>query len=379
MKIGIIAPEFPPERGGVQTYALEYVRELVRRGHEVTVFTRRHTQVEVHPGGYQIEPTLRLRRRLDSSLLTRYSMDLWHVMNAAYSWLALETKPVFVTVHGNDFLWPYFSVARLDLRERLHFPFGSNADRWLGDWLTRSLVKRALPKAAHVFANSKYTEERLCQEVPGCRGRTSAAMVGVPADYYALSRPPRREGSTRLITVCRLAERHKNVDVVLRALSQLKDKSDYHYTIVGDGELRTSLESLARELELSSRVTFTGFVDQSRLRELLLESDLFVLPTSATPYAYEGFGLVYIEANACGCPVIAARIGGAVEAVKEGVTGIFVNEVSVDSIAEAVRRFLSGAVRFEAEDCVAFARRFSWEQVADHCFSHYERFVEACA
>ena len=372
MKIGIISPEYPPERGGVQTYAVEYVQELARRGHDITVFTRPGTDGEVQPENCRLEPVLRLRRRLDAPLFASHSMDLWHALNAAYAWLSLETKPVFVTVHGNDFLWPYFSMARLDLRERWGLPFGSRLDRWIGGWLTKALISRSLPRATHIFANSRYTEQRLCDENPACRGKTSAAMVGVSEEYFALHRPPRRPGPMRLVTVCRLAERHKNVDLVLRALAQLQGEHSFHYTVIGDGHLRSEYERLAADLRLGSRVTFTGFLDQQKLREHLLDSDLFILPSSATPLAYEGFGIVYLEANACGCPVLAARIGGAVEAVEENVNGMLIDTVTAESIAAAVTRFLAGVIRFDSAACVNFARRFSWARVADHCVAHYE-------
>lgn len=373
MRVGLISAEFPPERGGIQTYAWEYARELARRGHEVTVFTRPHEEGEVVSSEFRIEPILRLRRRLDGPAFAKYSIEVWHALNAAYAWIALDFPHAFVTVHGNDFLWPYQPVARLDLRQRLHLPYGSNADRWLGDILTRSLVRRSLPRADQVFANSRYTADRLCREIPACRENTSAAMVGVSPSYFAAARPVRREGPPRLITVCRLAEPHKNVDVVLRSLSRLREPFPFQYTIVGDGELLAPLRALTLELGLESRVTFTGFVEQDQLLELLRESDLFVLTTSATPIAYEGFGLVYIEANASGCPVLAARIGGAAEAVQEGVTGLLVDDVTVDSVEAALARFLSGAVRFDSDRCVAFAGTFSWSNVADHCQGFYER------
>jgi phosphatidylinositol alpha-1,6-mannosyltransferase len=169
MKIGLVSPEFPPEKGGIQTYAFEYARELARRGHEVTVFTQPHSEGELGDESFRIEPVLQLRRRHDKGLVRR-RMDVWHAMNASYSWLALETAPVFVTVHGNDFLRPYHPVARLDFPQRLHLPFGSRADRWLGDWLTWRLVQHALPRAAHIFTNSRYSERRLLERHPVAKG-----------------------------------------------------------------------------------------------------------------------------------------------------------------------------------------------------------------
>ena len=371
MKIGIVSPEFPPEMGGVQTYAFEYAQEVARRGHEVTVFTTPHAAGEVPNPGLRIEPLLRLRRRLDRHILQDRHMDVWHVMNAAYAWLALETSPVFVTVHGNDFLAPYLPVAHLDLRARLRLPFGSQADRWLGDRLTWHLVRRSLPQAAHIFTNSQYTRQIFLRTHPECRGKTSAAMVGVAEEYFSSTRPSRTAEPARLITICRLAEEHKNVHLVLQALGKLRATFDFRYTVIGDGHLRLSLEKLTDELGLRDRVTFTGFLEPAALRRHLLASDLFILTTSATPTAYEGFGLVYLEAAACGTPVLAARIGGATEAVAEGSSGIFVDEVTEEAIAQRLRGFLAGETTFAAADCVAFARTFAWGRVAEHCLGAY--------
>jgi glycosyltransferase involved in cell wall biosynthesis len=196
-------------------------------------------------------------------------------------------------------------------------------------------------------------------------------MVGIADDTFGRERAPRATGAARLITVCRLAEPHKNVDMVLRAFATLRDRFAFHYTIIGDGWLRPSLESLTDELGLRDRVTFTGFLEREALLGHLVTNDLFILTTSQTPVAYEGFGLVYLEANACGCPVLAARIAGAVEAVEEGVSGVFVDQPEVESIARQLARFLSGELHFEAAACVAFARQFSWAKVADHCLARY--------
>ena len=373
MKIGLVSAEFPPERGGVQTYAWEYGHELARCGHEVVVFTQPHAGGEAPTGALRIEPALRLRCRLDREVFRREQVDVWHALNAAYSWMALEFAPVFVTVHGNDFVCPYQHVARPDLRERLHLPFGSALDHYLGDFLTRRLLARALPRAARIFTNSLYTERRLLAEHPACAGRTTPAMVGVSEHYFSRPRPPRRPGPPQLLTVCRLAEKNKNVDLVLRALATLKPSWPFHYTVVGGGELLAPLQALAHDLQILDRVTFTGFTPQADLHAHLLESDLFILTTSATETGYEGFGIVYLEANACGTPTLALRVAGAAEAVAEGVSGMFAGDSTPEAIAAAVLRFLAHEVHFEAKACVEFARTFSWSRVAGICLEQYAR------
>jgi glycosyltransferase involved in cell wall biosynthesis len=168
-----------------------------------------------------------------------------------------------------------------------------------------------------------------------------------------------------------LAEARKNVGLVLQALAQLKEHHDFSYVVVGDGPLRPQLEKLALELELRDRVRFTGFVGPTELRRLLSESDLFVLASSIHAGSHEGFGIAYLEANACGTPVLAARLAGAAEAVNEGISGFFVDEPTPDSIAGALGKFFRQEVRFESAQCRAFAARFTWEKVVDHAVAHY--------
>lgn len=376
MHIGVIAPEFPPEVGGMQTYACEFVCELARRGMRVTVFTRPHPEGEISLPGVKVAAILKLRRALDRRLMKDPTVDAWHVMNASYTWIALETRtPVVVSVHGNDFLQPYLPVEQPSLARA---PALWRSTRWrpalersLGRRLTAGLVRQALPKATHILANSRYTEQVLLAKYPRCRGLTSAALVGVSPELLRIEPARTATGNSRLVTVCRLAERRKNVDVVLRALALLKDRHPFSYEVAGDGPLRLGLEKLSRDLGLEERVRFSGFVEQAALPRLLGESDLFVLASSVNPASHEGFGIAYLEANACGTPVLAARLAGAAEAVEEGVSGFFVERPDIDSIAAALERFFRGEMHFDPAACKAFARSFTWAKVADHAIPYY--------
>jgi phosphatidylinositol alpha-1,6-mannosyltransferase len=380
--IGLIAPEFPPDVGGVETYSLELARALAALGHCVTVFTNAHRGGEVELPGVPVLPLLRQRRRLDSRLLREHPMQVWHATNAAYSWLALEADNVVLSVHGNDFLQPYVEAARPDLdrlpllwrlrgraRARL-----TELDVRLGQWRTRRLVERTLPRVRCVVTNSRFTESVLLKQFPACRGHTSVALVGVGDAFLRMGLNARQgDGPARLVTVCRLAERRKNVDLVIRALAELKDRYPFTYMVVGDGATRASLEGLAAELGLSDRVRFTGRVSQAELMGHLASADLFILPSSTLPGSHEGFGIAYLEANAAGAPVLAARLAGATEAVEEGVSGMFVDEPTVPQIRAAIERFLSGEVKFDAGRCREFASRFTWERVARHFTDCYAR------
>jgi phosphatidylinositol alpha-1,6-mannosyltransferase len=174
-----------------------------------------------------------------------------------------------------------------------------------------------------------------------------------------------------LLTVARLSEARKNVDQVLRALALLKDRHDFRYTIVGDGYDRPRLETLAKELGIEERVRFAGFVSQEELLDTYAQSDLMILTSAVIPGSHEGFGIVYLEAAASGVPCLAARLGGAAEAVEEGRSGFFVETPAVDALAAALGRFLRREIRFEQEACREFARRFLWKNVVDHALKYY--------
>lgn len=382
--VGLVAPEFPPDVGGVEAHSVEVARALAGLGHRVTVFTVPHAAGEITLPDVAVLPLLRQRRRLDRALLQSQSFDVWHATNAAYAWMALETGNVVLSVHGNDFLHPYIELERPDLeRHALLWRLRGRPRAWLAQLdraidrrRTRRLMAQSLPRVPCLVTNSRYTEEVLLQMFPACRGRTSVGLVGVADAFLRL--PPRGlrpDGDTRLLTVCRLSEPRKNVDVVLRALARLRGQYRFRYTIIGDGALRPALESLARDLGLADLVRFAGRVEDDELQREMRQADLFVLTSSALPTSHEGFGLVYLEANAAGAPVLAARVGGAAEAVQEGVSGIFVEAPTVPLVQEAIGRFLAGEVHFDPQRCREFAVRFTWRSVAEHFTRCYERIV----
>jgi phosphatidylinositol alpha-1,6-mannosyltransferase len=114
---------------------------------------------------------------------------------------------------------------------------------------------------------------------------------------------------------------------------------DAQLVIIGDGPLRAELEAAALAVGESDSITLVGAVSDADLLAAYRSASLFVMPNRTMPDGEtEGFGLVFLEANACGRAVIGGRAGGAVEAVKDGRSGLLVNGESVDEIAEAIIR-----------------------------------------
>jgi phosphatidylinositol alpha-1,6-mannosyltransferase len=149
-------------------------------------------------------------------------------------------------------------------------------------------------------------------------------------------------GKTVLLTVARLVPK-KGHRAVLKAVARInRDFPDLKYLIVGEGPERHGLESLTKELGLSQVVNFLGNVPNERLPEFYNLCDVFVMANGRTLEGdIETFGMVFVEANAVGKPVVAGRCGGATEAVIDGSTGLLVDPEDIDQLEAALKLVLS--------------------------------------
>jgi len=382
IRVGLLSSEFPPDLGGVETYAWQLARALSRRpGLQVTVYAPPLSASVDPPPGVALKPWLQSCAGLDWQQLKDEPIDVWHALSACHAWIAEKHRATVVSVHGNDFLAPYPLTARPAMRlPGLWQLRGWTWRRLRPLWVraTRRMLARALPRATAILANSRYTADVLRARLPRCAPLISVAGVGVDSRYFAVERTP-RNGAARLLTVCRLSEPRKNVDRVLQALAALKDRFDFEYTIAGDGPLRPALEQLASRLGIAGRTRFLGRVSDAELYALYGRAELFVLAASVTEDSHEGFGIVYLEAAASGVPSLAARLAGAAEAVAERQSGYFVDSPDVESLRVALARFLDGSIRFDPETCRGFAREFDWERVADACERMYRRSLTRAA
>ena len=379
MKIGIVAPDFPPDIGGMPTYAVNLSRELQRRGHKVSVFTNVGIGESNEVHNLTVHRILTRNFLANLKILSSWEMDLWHVINASYCILSLRKSHVFTSVHGKDFVNPWiFPLFRVKVFSRLvKWPYV-----WRFNWRSldfsierlgsKFLLYRGYRKTKRIFTSSSYTAERFNKAFPGNKSRVNVTYVGVEPSFFEV---PRRtnQRKKRILTVSRLSRDStiKNVDKVISALSLLRDKFDFEYWVVGDGTLRSYLEELAHKSGIGDRVRFFGFVSHSALQEIYSVSDIFVLTSSANERDFEGFGIVYIEANAAGIPVLACRQGGAVEAVKEGISGMFVDIPSEKEIADKLAHYLAGKLRFNESEIRQHARRFLWTEIVNDIEQDY--------
>lgn len=202
-------------------------------------------------------------------------------------------------------------------------------------------LRSALKRAGKVLAISRYTRERLIDEQGVDRDKISLLPCTFDADTYRIrSRPDHlmaRHGVAPdqpiLLTVARLADpqRQKGYDQVLEALPAIRARvPDVRYLIVGDGPDRTRLARRIRGMGLDEAVTIVGEVQDEELPFYYALSDVFVMPSSK-----EGFGIVFLEAMACGVPSIGGCRDGARDPLMDGELGVLVDPGDPREIAEA--------------------------------------------
>ena len=150
------------------------------------------------------------------------------------------------------------------------------------------------------------------------------------------------QGCKVFVSVCRLLEK-KGIDNAIRAFALLaQDQIPCRYLIVGTGPYEDTLREIARAEGVAELVTFAGDVTEKDLVAHYSLGDVFVMPNRELPNGdTEGFGLVFLEANSCGLPVIAGRDGGSQDAVQHNVNGLVVDGTQVSAIADAMRIFLT--------------------------------------
>lgn len=151
------------------------------------------------------------------------------------------------------------------------------------------------------------------------------------------------QGKKCILSVGRLVER-KGYDIMIRALPEiLKKTPSAHYIIVGRGEQEIHLRKLAKDLNVTSHITFAGYISDDDLGSYYALCDVFAMISReiSEKSNIEGFGIVYLEANLFGKPVVAGRSGGVEDAVVHGKTGLLVDPHSPVEVSEALLSLLN--------------------------------------
>lgn len=178
-----------------------------------------------------------------------------------------------------------------------------------------------------------------------------------------------------VLTVGRLQKR-KGHDVAIRAIKKI---SEHHpnilYAIAGDGDERKPLENLVKELDIEEHVQFLDEVDDEKLIQCYQQCALFLLANRDIDGDIEGFGMVLVEAQSCGKPVIAGNSGGTRDTMNIPSTGLLVNCEAPDELGQAISRLLAdedlmNTMGIEARKWVV--EKFDWKKLAQQAQEVFE-------
>ena len=202
-----------------------------------------------------------------------------------------------------------------------------------GRWRLREKIERALFTicvSQHARSQAMLWSQRTCWP------RLHVVHCGIEPNQITARHHQWR--GQRLLFVGRF-DHVKGLPLLLEAFANLAQRVPHlHLDLVGDGPERSDLEALARELELSERITFHGYHSQAELRQDFALADVFVMTSFA-----EGIPVVLMEAMAQGVPVVAPRITGIPELVEDGVSGLLYTPGAVDQLVERIERLLVDA------------------------------------
>lgn len=182
-------------------------------------------------------------------------------------------------------------------------------------------------------------------------------------------------GKKILLTVGGLWGR-KGQDMVIRSLPQiLKEHPDAIYMMVGDGNAKEDLQNLASELGVADAVVFAGRKSGDELVSYFHACDIYVHTPRMTDLKFEGFGIVYLEASACGKPIVATDSGGIRDAVLDGKTGLIAAPEDSTDIAQRVTHLLSDTILAAQLGTAGrtYAQQHNWPNIADQYMHLYKK------
>ncbi len=378
----LLSDNFPPRTGGSGRWFWEVYRRLPRE--HVLIAAGQHPRQEAFDRTHDLR-LVRMPLTLSSwGVLNRRSLgEYWRAVTALCRLIKAERVGM---VHVGRCLpeglmalalkvWAGLPFACYVHGEEMNYASGSRELRWL----MRGVVRHA----EFFIANSRNTCRILQEEWGVAAERVRLLHPGVDSGRFVPAEPDfdfRRRmgwhGRTVVLTVGRLQKRKGHDQMILALPALRRAVPDVLYAVVGDGEERSSLEGLVAREGLRESVQFLGEVADQELVRCYQQCDLFVLPNRQVGQDIEGFGMVLVEAQACGKPVVAGASGGTAETMRIPETGRVVNCDGPELLAAVVVELLNDAPLRERMGRAARAwavEQFDWESLSRQATALFDK------
>jgi len=381
----LMVSDVSPSRplGGGERMLWEQARGLAARGHDVRIVSRtngdaaapasaeqervriQHFAADRGSIGRFIQSSILGARRAVSQTLEREPADVLHVHQPLAGYGALRSR----AGARLPSLYSFYSPAPLEYRSRRGMTARHRAGLVgaTGTALLWAIERACLRRARLVHVLSDFSADQLWKLYAVPRERIVRIRGAAATDRFV---PAPDRGAVRsalglaadrtLLLTVRNLEARMGLDTLLDAMARLKASCPRALLLIGGaGSLRDTLEAQSRSLGLDDHVKFLGFVPDTELPRYYQAADLFVLPTREL----EGFGLVTVEALACGTPVLGTPVGATPEILSALCPTLVFRDMTAGAIAEDLERFLSAKER----DPEAYAR------LRGACREHVER------
>jgi glycosyltransferase involved in cell wall biosynthesis len=394
MKIGVITsayPEFKDDPHGIFVHRL--MREMVKLGHEVHVLapcTAGNTEYileGVHVEKFHYFYPHRFERLSGRAGMIDNVKEGFLVKIQVFTFLLFNVVNSLGKFKDMDIIhvqWPIPNgLGALFLKKIYGIPYINTiygeevylSKRYHTTFLLRNLIDNST-KSINISSGTL----KACLDLGLGEDKFEIIPFGVNTNFFRPINTPKDENLFKILSVGYFIER-KGFEYLIRAMSYvLRKHSNVKLTIVGSGPLEKKLKDLLKELKLEDKVKIIKNVSDQELLNLYNSSNLFVLPSIIDSQGNtEGLGLVLMEAMACGLPVIGSNVGGIPDIIKDGDTGLLVEEKDVDGLSRTILDLIKDEElrkRIALEGYNEVRRNFSWEKIAKSYLKVYNGVFE---
>lgn len=356
-----------------------HIGKYLDRKHDVIIVTPR--EIETQDGDYRFTFNRLLTMRYpeyDALLLRKmaraFNPDVIHACTAGIAFSTISREyPTITRVVGNDFLRPWcgYNLKLRSILYRLPLNALKKKIRNLEDRIRKNKVIGYLNDSKIIAANSKWTRDRLI-ECGISQDKVKLIVGGVDTNKF---KPTNNRKEIReelgfptdgliLSTAANLIKK-KGIETVIRNVAKLRNNWPLiRYVVVGKGEDEEDLRSLALKLGIKNHVIFSGQKSQKELAKIYQGSDIYILLSKN-----ETMGRTYMEAGACGLPVIGPRVEGVPSVVKNGENGLLVENIEDDmEIAKCIETLLKDNLmrkRLGEEGSRIAKMKYSWDRIGE--------------
>jgi glycosyltransferase involved in cell wall biosynthesis len=377
MKVAHVVCAFPPYKGGMGNSVNSFAKILAKMGHNVTVFTPLNGDNQTE---FVTDNSGVVAGGKSGRLQVERIKSLIKFGHAAFLPGILWRLNGFDIIHLH---YPFYGAAEVVLLKKLispkkskliiHYHMEPTAKglKGLAFRLYQLFFMPLFTRIADIItcASVDYVKHSgLATYYEKNKNKFWEVPFGVGVEKFRQRTPVhgRQIERKNILFVGGLDRAHyfKGVDVLLKAIRKL-EIGNWKLEIVGDGDLRPEYEKLARELGISDKVEFAGRVEDDKLPSYYQNSDVFVLPSVNQG---EAFGLVLLEAMACGVPVIASDLPGVRRVFKDGKQGLLAKPGDIDDLAEKIKIILGDenlAKKMGKEGRKLVEEKYTWEKVGE--------------